>query len=241
MAAIVEFRAVSKAFGALKVIDALSFQLNPGQALGVVGPNGAGKTTMLNLLAGVVKPDSGTILLDDRDVNRLPSYARCRTGIARTYQIPRPFGGMTVFENVMVAATHGRGRSESRADVVSVGALERTGLRTCANQLAGSLSLLQRRRLELARALATEPRVLLLDEIAGGLMEHEVHSLVATIRDLRTEGISIIWIEHIVHALLSVVDRLLAIDVGRKLVEGDPHDVMKSPEVQRLYLGIGAA
>jgi branched-chain amino acid transport system ATP-binding protein len=233
--------AVSLRFGALQVIDDLSVELEEGEAVGVVGPNGAGKTTMLNLLAGQLRPDRGTIRFDGDDVTALPARRRCQLGIARTYQIPQPFTGMTVFENALVGATFGSpGRSDAEAADAAVAGLEHAGLLGRANRLAGTLTLLERKRLELGRALATGPRVLLLDEIAGGLTEPEVRELVAVIGELRSAGVSILWIEHIVHALVSVVDRLVAVDFGRKLLEGRPEAVLASPEVRDVYLGAEA-
>jgi branched-chain amino acid transport system ATP-binding protein len=239
--AILAMEEVRLRFGALQVIDDLSVHLDEGEAVGVVGPNGAGKTTMLNLLAGQLRPDSGRIRFDGRDVTAVAARRRCLLGIARTYQIPQPFSGMTVFENALVAASFGSpGRSDAEAADAAVAGLRRTGLLGQANHLAGSLTLLERKRLELARALATGPRVLLLDEIAGGLTEPEVRELVATVGELRSAGVSILWIEHIVHALVSVVDRLIAVDSGRKLVEGSPRAVLASPEVRDVYLGAEA-
>jgi len=237
MAAILELEGLSKSFGALTVVDDLDLRLDAGEALGVVGPNGAGKTTMLHLVAGQLRPDAGRVRLDGRDVTGLPARTRCQLGLARTYQIPQPFAGMTVYENVLVGATFGGDREAHRA---SLEALALAELADRANRLAGSLTLLERKRLELARALATGPRVLLLDEVAGGLTEPEVNQLVATIGRVRQAGVSIVWIEHIVHALLSVVDRMVALDFGRKLIEGDPHTVMASPEVRDVYLGAEA-
>jgi branched-chain amino acid transport system ATP-binding protein len=235
--AFLELDGVSKAYGALKVIDDLSVQLDAGEALGVVGPNGAGKTTMLHLAAGQLRPDAGRVRFDGRDVTDLPARTRCQLGIACTNQIPQPFVGMTVYENVLVGATFGRTGDGGDAHRASLAALEAAELTPRANRLAGALPLLELKRLELARALATGPRLLLLDEIAGGLTEPEVHQLVATIRRLRAAGVSIVWIEHIVHALLSVVDRIVAVDFGRKLIEGDPRTVMASPDVRDVYLG----
>ena len=192
-------------------------------------------------MAGRLRPDRGRVVFDGRDVTALPAHARCRAGIALTHQIPHPFEAMTVFENVLVGATHGGGRTERDAVAVCFGALELAGLAANANTRAGVLTLLERKRLELARALATGPRVLLLDEIAGGLGEHEVHALVAVIRQVRARGVAIVWIEHIVHALRSAVDRLVAISFGRSLMDGPPDTVMASPEVQRVYLGIDVA
>ncbi len=237
MTVVLELAGVSLSYGSLRVVDDLSIHLEAGEALGVVGPNGSGKTTMLHLAAGQLRPDAGRIVFDAEDVTGLPARARCRLGIARTYQVPQPFSRMTVYENVLVGATFGgRGRAASPRDTC-VEALSLTGLEGRANQPAGSLNLLGRKRLELARALATGPRVLLLDEIAGGLTELEIGTLVATIGGLRAAGMSIVWIEHVVHALLSVVDRMVAIDFGRKLIEGEPNAVMASPEVRDVYLG----
>jgi len=223
------------------VIDRLTLSVGDNEAVGVIGPNGAGKTTALNLMAGRLRPDRGRIVFDGRDVTTMPAHARCRAGIALTHQIPHPFEAMTVFENVLVGATHGGGRTERDAAAVCFAALELTGLSVKANTRAGVLTLLERKRLELARALATGPRVLLLDEIAGGLGEHEMQELVGVIRQVRARGVAIVWIEHIVHALRSAVDRLVAIDFGRSLMDGPPDAVMASPEVRRIYLGIDVA
>ena len=234
MAPLLELRGVCKAFGQVVVADDLSFELREGEILGVVGPNGAGKTSMLNLISGNLQQDSGQILLEGRDISKMPTHLRARAGIARTFQIPRPFGGMTVFENVLVGAS--QGRSGDRVERC-VDALTLAGLVGRANASAGSLVLLDRKRLDLARALAMQPRLLMLDEIAGGLTESEVLVLIGVIRGLRSKGVTIIWIEHIVQALVSVVDRLMATDGGRKVLEGEPRAVMANPEVQSIYLG----
>ena len=229
---------VSKRFGGYQVIDRFSFQVNEGDALGIVGPNGAGKTTLLSLISGDHRVSSGRVLLNGVDIARMPAHQRCRLGIGRTAQIPRPFEGLTVFENVLVGSTFGSAdRLRSTAEAAAVAALDTAGMGDKANVLAGSLTLLERKRLELARALATQPSLLLLDEIAGGLTEAEVHELVDTIKHIRSTGITIVWIEHIMHALLRVVDRIMAVDAGRKLIEGDPHEVMASSEVRSVYLG----
>ena len=237
MTVILEAKNLTKSYGGVRVVDDLSVSLIQGEALGVVGPNGAGKTSMLNLLTGMVHPDSGKVVFAGRDISHMPPEKRCHLGLGRTYQIPRPFEGMTVFENVLVGATYGRNQSEKASYELCALALDRTSLLPRANVLAESLSLLERKRLELARALAIEPKVLLLDEIAGGLTEHEVQSLIETIKGLRSEGITIIWIEHIVHALLAVVDRLIALDFGKLIAEGDPKTVINSPEVRDVYMG----
>jgi branched-chain amino acid transport system ATP-binding protein len=236
--ALLALRQVSRAFGALQVLDELTLEVGAGEAVGVIGPNGAGKTTALNVMAGRIRPDRGAVIFDGRDVTALPAHVRCRAGIALTHQIPHPFEAMTVFENVLVGATHGGGQSEREAVAACLAALELSGLRARANVRAGGLRLLERKRLELARALATRPRVLLLDEVAGGLTEPEVQAIVGLVRHVRAQGVAIVWIEHIVHALRSAVDRLVAINMGRRLVDGPPDVVMASPAVQRVYLGI---
>lgn len=238
MAALLALSGVSKAFGSLRVIDDLTLSVEEGEALGVIGPNGAGKTTALNLMIGRFHPERGAVLFAGRDISTAPPHARCRAGIALTHQIPHPFEGLTVFENVMVGGVFGRGRPERLAHGPSMAALELAGLAAKANTRAATLTLLERKRLELARALATGPRVLLLDEIAGGLSEPEVHELVEVIRRVHREGVAIVWIEHIVHALRVVVSRLAVIAAGRLLVEGAPDQVMASAPVQRVYLGI---
>jgi branched-chain amino acid transport system ATP-binding protein len=236
--ALLELHGVAKSFGSVHAVRDVSFELAQGEALGIVGPNGAGKTTVLNLIAGTMRPDAGQVVFDGRDVTRLPSHQHVHLGIARTFQIPRPFGGLTAYENVLVAYTYGRSvRRSAAAEEVCVPVLERVGLMQKANVQASSLTLLERKRLEIARAVVTSPRVLLLDEVAGGLTEPEVAALVETIKDLRAEGVAIIWIEHIVHALLSVVDRLLALAEGTPLIEGDPQEVMSSPALRDVYLG----
>ncbi len=234
---VLETTGLKKSFGGVKVIDDLSISLDDGEALGIVGPNGAGKTTFFNLVTGVYRPDAGRVTFLGRDITHMPRQNRCRAGLGRTYQIPKPFSDMSVFENVLVCAAYGRGASERASYERCVEVLEQTSLTSKANRQAGALPLLDRKRLELARALAGDPRVLLLDEIAGGLTEGEVDDLIGTIRDLRAGGISIIWIEHIVHALLAVVDHICAISYGCMLCEGEPRDVMNSAEVQACYMG----
>jgi branched-chain amino acid transport system ATP-binding protein len=226
-----------KSFGGVLVIDDLSIAVEEGEALGIVGPNGAGKTTWFNLITGAVHADGGKVLFQGKDITGLSKHERCRQGIGRTFQIPKPFTGMTVFENVLVGATHGRNMGERASYEHCVDIIEKTGLTRRVNVLAGSLTLLDRKRLELARALGSDPKLLLLDEIAGGLTETEVQELIEEIVKLRATGITIVWIEHIVHALMAVVDRITVIQFGRKLCEGDPHEVMNSQEVQACYMG----
>ncbi len=240
MAAILRLDQLAKSFGAVKVADDLSYELAQGEALGVIGPNGAGKTSMFNLITGTLSPDQGQVHFDGQDVTGFSAARRCRLGMARSFQIPQPFSGMTVFENAMIAATQAAGLSGREAEDHCLSVLDQTGLLDKANTLAGGLTLLQRKRLELTRALCAKPKLLLLDEIAGGLTEAECTSLVQTIKDIHATGVSIVWIEHVVHALLAVVDRLIVIDFGKKIAEGEPEAIMQSPEVQKIYLGIEA-
>lgn len=236
MKTLLETLAVNKSFGALAVADNVNFHVAQGEAVGIIGPNGAGKSTLFNLIGGGLPVSSGAIRFGDRDVTRLPAADRCRMGIARTFQIPHPFIGMTVYENLLVGASFGG--AGTGADEWCREVLERTGLIAKADIPAGRLTLLERKRLELARALATRPKLLLLDEIAGGLTEGECHELVATIRGIRALSVSIVWIEHIVHALLAVVDRLVVINFGKIVAEGEPRAVMAEPLVQEIYMGI---
>jgi branched-chain amino acid transport system ATP-binding protein len=241
MTVVLSFENVSKNFGALKVTDDLTFEVRQGEALGILGPNGAGKTTVFNLITGGLSPDAGRLKFKGQDITRLAPHKRCRAGIGRSYQVALPFEGMTVFENLLVGAMYGgQTRALAEANDLCVDLLDRTGLLDKANRLAGSLSLLDRKRLELTRALATKPELLLLDEIAGGLTEAEAHVLVDLVNTIRTQGVTIIWIEHVVHALLAVASRLLVINFGAKLAEGEPRSVMSSPEVKRVYMGIEA-
>lgn len=240
MSAILKLDTVNKAFGAVKVADALSYDVNHGDALGIIGPNGAGKTSMFNLITGVLPADSGAIYFDGKDITKVSAAKRCRAGLARSFQVPQPFGGMSVFENAMVAATQAGDMKGQEAEEHCLNVLTQTGLIRRANTLAGGLTLLERKRLELTRALCAKPKLLLLDEIAGGLTEAECTSLVDTIKMIHARGTTIIWIEHVVHALLAVVERLIVIDFGKKIAEGEPKEVMDSKEVQEIYLGIEA-
>jgi branched-chain amino acid transport system ATP-binding protein len=240
MPAILALDNISKRFGAVVVADGISLELTDGEALGIIGPNGAGKTTLFGIAAGSLAPDAGRVLFAGEDITPLPPQRRARMGLARSFQIPQPFAGMTVFENVVVAAAFGTGEREAAVYERSAELLTRCGLAGKANRHAGGLTLLDRKRLELARVLATRPRVLLLDEVAGGLSEHECNALVALIREVRAGGVSIVWIEHVVHALLAAVDRLLVLHGGRFIATGDPRAVIKSPQVTEIYMGIAA-
>jgi len=229
---------VSVSFAGLKALDDVSFTVAPGSIHAVIGPNGAGKSTMFNLITGDVAPTAGRVLFAGSDMTSKPPHARSRLGIGRSYQIPHPFANMTVFENLLVGAIFG-GRTNERdsykrfSDVLKV-----TGLYDKANRPARTLTLLQRKRLELARALATQPKLLLLDEIAGGLTEHECAELVKTIKQIHATGTTIVWIEHIVHALVSVASRLVVMNFGQVLAQGDPREVMANARVREVYMGI---
>lgn len=234
---LLEVAGLRKQFGRLRVLEDVSLTVTSGQALGVIGPNGAGKTTLLNLISGVLHPDAGTIAFGGRDMTRTGPADRARAGIGRSYQVPRPFADMTVLQNVLVAATFAARPRRPDTTALAVETLERTGLIDLANEPAGALRLLDRKRLELARALATAPRLVLLDEIAGGLTDQELPTLVDTVTALRDAGLAVVWIEHIVHALLAVVDRLLCLTYGEVLAVGEPRDVISSERVVTAYLG----
>jgi branched-chain amino acid transport system ATP-binding protein len=228
---------VCVSYGKLQVLDTVDFTLARGEAVGIVGPNGAGKTTLLNALAGSVTPTRGTVHLMGEDVTSLRPEQRCRKGVGRAFQIPRPFGGMTVLENVIVGASYGAQLARTERFERSIEVLELCGLTPVANRRAEDLGLLHRKRLELARALATSPKVLLLDEIGGGLTDAEADELVFTIQAVRGHDVSIVWIEHIVHVLLRVIDRLVAMDAGKVIADGDPHEVLRNATVVDAYLG----
>ena len=209
-----------------------------GETLGILGPNGAGKTTLFNLISGDTKVDAGRVVFKGDDMTAVPPHLRCRSGIGRSYQVPQPFSNMSVFENLVTAACFGGGETETQAWETAFEVLQQTGLIAFANQAAGSLTLLNRKRLELARALATRPELLLLDEIAGGLTEYEAQELVEELKRIKNTGVTMIWIEHVVHALLSVADRLFVVNFGQELAKGLPHEVMNDPEVKRVYMGM---
>jgi branched-chain amino acid transport system ATP-binding protein len=239
-APVLEARDLSISFGGLRAVDGVSFAAARNRITTIIGPNGAGKSTLFNLITGMLRPDRGSILLEGRDITALPPEQRCRAGLGRSFQIPLPFEHLSVFENLAVAALFGGGMSQVEAVQVCGETLALTGLEAKANLRAGSLSLLDRKRLELARALATRPRILLLDEIAGGLTDAECQILIDTIRSIHARGIGIIWIEHVVHALLAVVSRLVVLDFGRIVAQGVPSEVMRSSEVQTIYMGVPA-
>ncbi len=226
---------LNKRYGALVVTDAVSLDVQKGEIVGILGPNGAGKTTLFNLIAGTVRPDSGRVEFKGSDISNVGAAERCKLGISRSFQVPHPFNGMTVFENILVGAAFGRAGHDAELHALKV--MELTGMRSKANLLAGSITLLERKRLEMARALATEPELLLLDEIAGGLTERECQSLLSAIRDVHASGVTIVWIEHVVHALLSVAQRLVVLNFGKLIADDAPQKVINSRDVKSVYLG----
>jgi branched-chain amino acid transport system ATP-binding protein len=236
-AALLELDSVSKSFGRVVVADRLSFTVGAADIVGIVGPNGAGKTSLFGLIAGELAPSSGEVKFSGNVVTRLDAAARCRLGIGRTFQVPRPFGAMTVFENVLVAVQQGAGMRGRASYAAAAQVLDRAGLGTEANSPAERLGLLQRKRLELARALASGPRLLLLDEVAGGLTDPEVEQLVRIVASIHAEGIAVIWIEHVVRALTAAVDRLICLAGGAVIGDGAPAAVLAEPAVREVFLG----
>jgi branched-chain amino acid transport system ATP-binding protein len=232
---------IAKNFGAFQVLEGIDFSVRAGEAIGIVGPNGAGKTTLLGVLVGAHRPTAGSVSIRGVEVTDLPAAERCRRGVVRTHQIPQPFNAMTVFENTLTAALHGGALPRDQAYRRAIDAVSLCGMLPIGNRRAETLGLLDRKRLELARAMATGPAVLLLDEIGGGLTDDEAAELVGIIRELRRRGIAIVWIEHIVHVLLQVAERLVCMDAGRIIADGDPAVVMADQTVIDAYLGTGAA
>jgi branched-chain amino acid transport system ATP-binding protein len=239
MASLLRVTGLTKSFGAIKVADSLDFELASGECLGVIGPNGAGKSSLLNLIVGLIRPEAGSIELDGREIAHLPPHRRVHLGIGRAFQIPQPFPHLSVFENVLVAASFGAGLRDSDAAGWAMDVLGRTALEAKADLLAGALPLIDRKRLEFAKALASRPHLILLDEIAAGLTEPEVERLVEVIASVKADH-AMIWIEHIPHALRAVADRVLVLNFGRKVLEGPPAEVMGSQIVREIYMGLTA-
>jgi branched-chain amino acid transport system ATP-binding protein len=229
---------LSRRFGGLSVIVDLDLAVAEGDVLGIIGPNGAGKSTLFNLIGGVLAPNGGRVLYQGRDITHMRPWHRCRMGIGRTYQIPRPFIHMSVFENLLVAAVHGRGLpiAHARHEIGSI--LELTGLSNRAALPAGQLPLLDLKRLELAKTLALQPRLLLLDEIAGGLTEAECDTLLAVVRQVHATGTTVIWIEHVIQALRRIATRLVVLHAGAILADGPPDTVLADDRVKAVYLGL---
>jgi branched-chain amino acid transport system ATP-binding protein len=224
-------------FGSNHVLKSLNFSLNQNEILGVIGPNGAGKTVMLNILTGIYKPTKGSIMFLNKDITHLSVTERCRTGLGRTFQVPKSFEKMTVFENVLVGGVFGNGLSDKLAKLKAIEIFSMIGLEDKKDELAGKLGLLDRKRLEIGRALATSPKVLMLDEVAGGLTETEIVNMLGIVKNLKEQGISIIWIEHNIQTMLDGTDRILCLSEGRDVICGRPEEVIASKEVSECYLG----
>lgn len=239
MAPLLRVSGLCKRFGVIVVADDIGFELSRGECLGVIGPKGAGKSSLLNLLVGLVRADGGSIVLNGEDITALPPHRRARKGVGRAFQIPQPFPHLSVYENVLVAACYGAGLRGEAATAWTMEVLQRTGLETKADKLAGALPLIDRKRMEFAKALASKPTLILLDEIAAGLTEPEVERLVAIIDTVKSDHATI-WIEHIPHALRAVSDRILVLNFGRKVLEGPPAEVMDSAVVREIYMGLKA-
>jgi len=241
MADILVIDKLTKWFGNLAAVNDLSFNVQQGEILGMMGPNGAGKTTVFNLITGVYAPTAGRVTYQGRDVTHLSASYRCRLGIGRTYQFPRPFENMTVLENLLVGAEYGGRLKGKEARALCTEILDFTGLSPKKDLFAGKLMLLDRKRLELARGLATNPSLLLIDEVAAGLTEGEVERLLEIVKAIQRKGVTIIWVEHILMMMNKGVDRLLVISGGQALMCGDPKECMESKEVQEVYLGVEEA
>ena len=237
MSDILNVRGLSKSFGAIQVASEVGFAVAEGEILGIIGPNGAGKTTLFEMLSGHIEPSAGEVYFRGEDITRLPPHDRARRGIARTYQVPRPFGQMTVFDNLRVAATFAGGLQGAEATEWIERTLAATGLTRFSDTLAGRLPLLVRKRHELARALAMRPKLLLIDEVAAGLTESEVGEFIDLVRRIRNMGTTVIWIEHVIRTMLTATDRLMALAGGQVLAVGIPSEVIQRPEVKRVYLG----
>jgi len=228
---------LTKEFGRVRALNSVSFAVEQGELLGLVGPNGAGKTTLFNLLTGCSKPDNGIITLEGNNITGKSPAMRCRLGVGRTYQVPRPFPRLTVYENVLVAATHGAGLSECEGRSKVHNLLELTGLVHRKSNFPKALNSLEAKLLELARALGTNPRLLLLDEIVAGVTEPELKDVLRIVRKLQEKGITIVWVEHIPRMMTHGVERLLVLAQGRILADGKPREVMSAQAVADVYLG----
>ncbi len=234
MSAILETRGLTRRFGGLTALRGVDLTLAPGEILGLIGPNGAGKTTLFHLLSGMLRPDAGVIRLEGRRIDGAPPHRIRRLGVARTFQVPRPFLNMTVFENALVGAHYGGARTPAAE---AEAALERTGLADRRDVPAAELNLSARRRLELARALAARPRVLLVDEVAAGLNPVEARETVALLREIHATGIAMIYVEHMIEAVLELSDRIQVLEHGETIAVGPPPEVTNDPRVIAAYLG----
>jgi branched-chain amino acid transport system ATP-binding protein len=228
---------LSISFGSNDVLKSINFEVRNNEILGVIGPNGAGKTVMLNILTGILKPSTGSITFLGENVTHKTITERCHMGLGRTFQVPRSFEGMTVFENVIVGAVYGGGMTEKKGKKKAFEILEMISLVDKATWFAGKLSLIDRKRLEIGRALASDPKVLFFDEVAGGLTEKEVDKMLAIVRMIKDQNISIVWIEHVLQTMREGTDRILCLAEGKVVKCGLPEEVMSSKEVSECYLG----
>jgi len=236
--AVLQIQDLSISFGNNHVLKSLTFDVMPKEVLGVIGPNGAGKTVMLNILTGTLQPTKGKIFFQGENITHKSITERCRMGVGRTFQVPRPFEKMTVFENVIVAGVYGGGLVEKEAQKRARGIIDKIGLSPKINWFAGKLGLLDRKRLEIGRALAINPKILLLDEVAGGLTESEVVEILGVVQAVKKQGVSVVWIEHVLKTMREGTDRVLCLAEGRNIVCGLPEEVMSSKEVLDTYLGV---
>jgi branched-chain amino acid transport system ATP-binding protein len=229
---------LNKHFGGVVAVKDLSFDVRAGEVVGVMGPNGAGKTTLLNIITGEYKPDSGTVTFQGTDITGYPPHKLCHRGIVRTYQIPQPFVKLTVLQNIAVAAIFGRGLGKSEAEHEAVGLLSFVGLEKKQDMLAGDLEEISLKRLELARVLATDPTLLMIDELAAGLTDSEIPQVLDLLKAInKKRGITIILIEHVMKVMTKAVDRIVVMEEGAKIAEGKPGAIMKNKKVIKAYLG----